>query len=70
MESITHQMGVIDPQSPEYEKIADRYHRLETEFHTRDGYSLEAQTGAVLNGLGFSRQDMDRSTDEFSEPLT
>ena len=66
MESITHQMAVIDPQSPEYEKIADRYHRLETEFHTRDGYSLEAQTGAVLNGLGFSRQDMDRSTSEFS----
>ncbi len=33
---------------------------------SRDGYSLEAQAGAVLNGLGFSREDANRPTEEFS----
>src|SRR5262245_19256635 len=41
MESITHSMGEIDPQSTEYHALADRYHRLDTEFRGRDGYSLE-----------------------------
>src|SRR5262249_29746594 len=50
----------------EYERIAERYHRIETEFHSRDGYSVEAQTKAVLSGLGFSTRDMDRPTEEFS----
>src|SRR3990172_5881712 len=30
------------------------------------GYRLEAQVGEVLNGLGFSRADQDRRTEEFS----
>jgi len=66
MEALTHQMAETDPESDEYERITERYHRIETEFHGRDGYSLEAQAGAVLNGLGFSREDLSRSTQEFS----
>src|SRR5262249_55436218 len=66
MESLTHRMAEVDPEGEEYQRIAERYHRIETEFHSRDGYSLEAQTKAVLSGLGFSARDMDRSTDEFS----
>ena len=32
----------------------------------RDGYTLEAQVGQVLTGLGFHRDDWKRLTDEFS----
>src|SRR5207253_4020041 len=40
--------------------------RIETEFQRSDGYSLEAQVGAVLNGLGFSREDSARPIEDFS----
>jgi ATP-binding cassette subfamily F protein 3 len=66
METLTHRMAVIGPESDEYHQVADRYHRIETEFQRRDGYSLEAQASAVLNGLGFSREDANRPTEEFS----
>jgi len=66
MEALTHKMAELDPNSNEYAKVADRYHRIETEFQRNDGYSLEAQVGAVLNGLGFSRDDARRSVEEFS----
>src|SRR5579875_1022201 len=66
MEALTHQMAETDPESEEYGRITERYHRIETEFHGRDGYSLEAQASAVLNGLGFSREDLNRQTEEFS----
>src|SRR3989304_2768140 len=51
---------------PESQKVADRYHKIETKFQQHDGYRLEAQVGEVLNGLGFSRADQDRRTEEFS----
>ena len=66
MEALTHKMAELDPKSSEYEKVTDRYHRIETEFQRSDGYSLEAQVGAVLNGLGFSREDAARPVEEFS----
>jgi len=66
MEALTHKMGELDPYSDEYQKVADRYHWIETEFQRSDGYSLEAQVGAVLNGLGFSREDAQRPIEEFS----
>ena len=66
MEALTHRMGELDHQSEEYARVTERYHRLETEFQHRDGYGLEAQAGAVLNGLGFSRADQNRRTEEFS----
>jgi ATP-binding cassette subfamily F protein 3 len=66
MEALTHKMAELDPSSNDYGKVADRYHRIETEFQRSDGYSLEAQVGAVLNGLGFSRGDAKRAVEEFS----
>ena len=66
MEALTHKMAELDPYGDEYQKVADRYHRIETEFQRSDGYSLEAQVGAVLNGLGFSREDAARPIEEFS----
>ena len=66
METLTHQMAEIDPKSDEYQKITERYHRIETEFQHHDGYALEAQAGEVLGGLGFSREDANRPAEEFS----
>ena len=66
LESLTHSMAEFDHTSPEYSAVADRYHRIEHEFRTRDGYSIEAEVGRVLMGLGFTKEDWQRQTDEFS----
>src|SRR5215471_3912654 len=66
MEELTRRMSEIDSSSQEYSQIADRYHRIEHEFQTHDGYAIEAQVGTVLSGLGFAKQDWQRHTEEFS----
>jgi len=66
MEGLTRQMTEVDPGSDDYRRIADRYHRIETEFQGRDGYSLEAQASTVLHGLGFAPEDSARLTEELS----
>src|SRR3981189_2509753 len=66
MESLTRSMSELDHAGPEYSNVADRYQKLEHEFVARDGYTLEAQVGQVLSGLGFRRDDWTRQTDEFS----
>ena len=66
LESLMHSMAELDHTSPEYSAVADRYQRVEHEFRTRDGYSIESEVGRVLMGLGFSKEDWPRLTDEFS----
>jgi ATP-binding cassette subfamily F protein 3 len=66
LESLTSQLSELDHTGPEYAQAADRYHQIEHEFRTRDGYALEAQVGTVLSGLGFGRKDWTRRTEEFS----
>src|ERR1700686_325795 len=66
LETLTHKSSELDHTSPEYADVADRYHSLEHEFRTRDGYSIEAEVGRVLMGLGFRKEDWERQTDGFS----
>src|ERR1700678_3598988 len=66
MEELTHKMGELDPAGPEYAQVADRFHQLDSEFRTRDGYAIEAQVGTVLSGLGFPHEDWNKRTEEFS----
>src|SRR5246500_4982310 len=66
LESLMHSMAELDHTGPEYAAVADRYQRVEHEFRTRDGYSIEAEVGRVLMGLGFGKEDWQRLTDEFS----
>jgi ATP-binding cassette, subfamily F, member 3 len=66
LETLTHRISELNHTSPEYAEVADRYHSLEHEFRTRDGYSIEAEVGRVLMGLGFRKEDWERQTDEFS----
>ena len=65
-EQLTHRMAELDPASTEYAQVADRFHQCEAEFHARDGYTVEAQAGSVLSGLGFPQRDWKRRTEEFS----
>jgi ATP-binding cassette subfamily F protein 3 len=63
---LAHRLAELDPAGAEYAQVADRFHRVETEFRGRGGYALESQAGAVLCGLGFSERDWHRRTEEFS----
>src|SRR5271155_1604302 len=66
MEELTHKMAELDPAGLEYAQVADRFHQLDSEFRTRDGYAIEAQVGTVLAGLGFPHSDWQRRTEHFS----
>jgi ATP-binding cassette subfamily F protein 3 len=65
-ERLAHRMGELDPAGPEYTQVAERFHQAEAEFRARDGFTVEAQVGAVLSGLGFPQRDWSRRTEEFS----
>ncbi len=65
-EQLTARMAELDPAGSEYAQVAERFHSAESEFRARDGYAIEAQVGTVLSGLGFSRRDWKRRTEEFS----
>ncbi|HEY4009345.1 MAG TPA: ABC-F family ATP-binding cassette domain-containing protein [Acidobacteriaceae bacterium] len=65
-EQLTHTMSEADPKSREYIAAADRYSEIADLLHAHDIYTLDAQVGAVLSGLGFSKEDWLRRTEEFS----
>src|SRR5690348_17317392 len=65
-EELTRRMSELDPASPEYRQVSERFHQAENEFSARDGYTVESQVGAVLSGLGFPQRDWKRRTEEFS----
>ncbi len=66
VERLGGQLAELDHEGPEYEAAAERYSTLQERFHALDGYALDAQVGSVLTGLGFTKQDWTRQTDEFS----
>ena len=66
MEDLTRRMSELDHAGAEYAQVADRFHRIEHEFVTRDGYAIEAEVGTVLSGLGFPKEDWTKFTEEFS----
>src|ERR1041385_992070 len=65
-EELAHRMAEVDHASAEYQQIAERFHRIQAEIQARDGYTIEADVGTVLNGLGFKKEDWTRRTEEFS----
>jgi ATP-binding cassette, subfamily F, member 3 len=66
IERLAGQLAVLDHAGAEYESAAERFSMLQERFQALDGYALDAQVGGVLTGLGFSKQDWARQTDEFS----
>jgi ATP-binding cassette subfamily F protein 3 len=65
-EALTHVLSDADPKSKEYAAAADRYSEIADHLHAHDIYTLDSQVGAVLGGLGFSKEDWARRTEEFS----
>src|SRR6202035_6121677 len=59
-------LSEADPRSREYAAAAERYSDIADKLHVHDIYTLDSQVGAVLGGLGFSKEDWDRKTEEFS----
>jgi ATP-binding cassette, subfamily F, member 3 len=65
-EELAQRMGEVEHTSAEYAEIAERFHRVQAELASRDGYGIEAEVGVVLSGLGFRKEDWERRTEEFS----
>ena len=63
---LTHILSEKDPKSKEYLAAAERYSDIADQLHVHDIYTLDSQVGAVLGGLGFSKEDWERKTEEFS----
>jgi len=63
---LTTTLSEVDPKSKEYKAAAERYSEIADELHVHDIYTLDSQVGAVLGGLGFSKEDWERKTEEFS----
>jgi ATP-binding cassette, subfamily F, member 3 len=66
LETLSTALAELDPESAEYTTAADRFSHIDSHFRAHDGYALDAQVGTVLTGLGFSKTDWTRSTEEFS----
>ena len=64
--ALTTTLSEADPKSKEYATAAERYSDIADQLHVHDIYNLDSQVGAVLGGLGFSKEDWDRNTEEFS----
>ncbi|WP_213805412.1 ribosomal protection-like ABC-F family protein [Granulicella sp. dw_53] len=63
---LTTTLSEKDPKSKEYAAAAERYSDIADHLHVHDIYTLDSQVGAVLGGLGFSKEDWSRQTEEFS----
>jgi ATP-binding cassette subfamily F protein 3 len=66
MRGLHAKVAELDPESPEYLSVTEQLSRAEAEFQAQDGYTMEARVGIVLSGLGFSKDDWARKTEEFS----
>ena len=65
-EELAQRMAEAPHEGTEYSQIAERFHRIQAELHSSDGYNIEAEVGMVLSGLGFKKEDWERRTEEFS----
>ncbi len=66
LDELTHRMAEVDPSTPEFQAVMDRYEWCSNRFQALDGYTKEAQVGTVVGGLAFPRKDWDRPCEEFS----
>ncbi|MCV9386822.1 ABC-F family ATP-binding cassette domain-containing protein [Reichenbachiella ulvae] len=65
---IQHQIDkVLKQMETNYEdKLVDRLARLQEEFESKDGYTLQSKAEEVLEGIGFQTSDLQRPLREFS----
>jgi ATP-binding cassette subfamily F protein 3 len=70
MEEELHRLGQGLEQMPhdaaDHEAVLHRYGELQEQFRHQGGYTMEAEIGTVLKGLGFAQEDWHRDCGEFS----
>ncbi len=66
LETLSTALAELDHESSQYQAAAARFSHIDSHFRAHDGYALDAQVGSVLSGLGFSKEDWSRRTEEFS----
>jgi len=70
MEEELHRLGQelerLPHDSAEHATALQRYGELQEQFRHRGGYTMEAEIGTVLKGLGFSQPDWRRDCGQFS----
>lgn len=66
VEQLQQKLAASDPDSEAYQKTLQRYGHLQSRLERSGAYSLQADIEKVLTGLGFSPDDFERSTTEFS----
>jgi ATP-binding cassette subfamily F protein 3 len=60
------ELSEMEGSGPEHDKILERYSSVSQQFRMLGGYTVEAQAGSVLHGLGFIQADFHRPCEEFS----
>ncbi len=63
---LEEEMAGAEPESPELMKLVEAHAELHSEFERRGGYTLEAEIGRVLYGLGFTMEDYEKRVEQFS----
>ena len=67
IDEINEQLTVrTDYESDDYMKLIERVSELSEKFYSIEEVNYEAEVEKVLKGLGFEREDFNRSTSEFS----
>jgi ATP-binding cassette subfamily F protein 3 len=70
MEEELHRLGTELEQMPhdstEHGNLLHKYGDLQEQFRHRGGYTMEAEIGTVLKGLGFSQEDWHKDCGQFS----
>jgi ATP-binding cassette subfamily F protein 3 len=65
-QAIADEIGSLPADDARLMRLVEEQAALHAEFERLDGYTVEAQIGRVLAGLGFRQSDWPRQTDEFS----
>jgi ATP-binding cassette subfamily F protein 3 len=66
LEQIHRRMGEVDHESEEFKELLALYGELQHKLEDGDAFRMKSKIEKVLMGLGFSTDDLDRMTDEFS----
>jgi ATP-binding cassette subfamily F protein 3 len=66
LHELTRRLESLPHDDPGHNDLLARLGHLHEEFRLKGGYSMEAEVGNVLAGLGFSPPDWERECDEFS----
>ena len=66
LKEVQHSLETLDTSSLEYMDMLEIFGELHHKLEELDAYRMKSKIEQVLMGLGFSAQDMQRQTDEFS----